>query len=733
MPRIPTVVLASGATPPIHDSNSSDVPTNLWEKIREKCNKLFSGLLKVVQGVVLNTSGVRCYGTPVTVNLVSVDSSNKPNVQAVPIHANKICFDANSPVESTYVAAQTPDPAFLETEKLLVNAISSGQGLFQFVSPRAQNRFDVEFCGKEGVLHNMPLSSDNPILGQLLRGLRKENSPTLLLGGRYEVTSLECSDDKDEEHVSYTLAVCDRLDNNKTISVPLTQVSFGFESMVLSQTSIERANQLFENHIEKIKGETPRNLQSMIVSYAGIGRNATLIVYNRIAGMIKRGEVLDNDKLKEVLVKTIMVGREQRGPRFIHSKAQLKELYDALTTCLKDFRTQSPSMSDVSVGEADVSNGSSDSEPASRMFNPPPQVAATAPLAITAGLHNFGNTCYANAALKGIVSSMGSDLLPHLEKLKEDVDFKEPTAQPGPKERKPEYNWQERRAALNRFIKLVNGIGSSVPKEDLQLFFSELDKFDSFKEFAPITTGGQQDAVAFMSCLSDIFKLHLICSQCVRLEKEFRINPDAEEKLIAGGLSIPKPEETISSHKSAYLHCDQLISMKDSDVQEIKTWQDFFGTLSVEQECIKDWGSMGLYDIKSLSKWKIHFEKDSVARVPVSIAIFKHESNGTISYDKKLESFKLDYDTTAQVEATDDSTGKKYHLTLAARDLIMHRGTTLNSGHYVAYTRDGNGDWWLHNDSSVTKSDPNSYGGTVYWASFEITDKKPIESLGAGA
>ncbi len=78
-------------------------------------------------------------------------------------------------------------------------------------------------------------------------------------------------------------------------------------------------------------GKKTRNRpDSMIVSHAGIGRNATLIVYREILGRLLNGSITDTDHLEREVINLIEQGRNVRGPKFVHSDEQIRELVKAL-------------------------------------------------------------------------------------------------------------------------------------------------------------------------------------------------------------------------------------------------------------------------------------------------------------------------------------------------------------------------------------------------------------------
>ncbi len=248
------------------------------------------------------------------------------------IHANRISFPqpsinnaekelVNGPAKVA-IAAQSPQQLSL-CEKFLVQGLDSGQGLFQFVSRKAHRTPDH--------------SVQKTILGQL-RGQwegRSENAGPLVLAGRYEVTALkELSSDKHQ--CRYALTAVDVLDRTKTRTVVLTQAGLQFTDKLLRSAQIKAADDLMHAHLAQCgpastdvaSGQPESQTEPMVISHAGIGRNATLIAYREV---LTRFDVTPTDHALDIaLEEVIYQGRESRGPRFMHSQAQLDELKKAL-------------------------------------------------------------------------------------------------------------------------------------------------------------------------------------------------------------------------------------------------------------------------------------------------------------------------------------------------------------------------------------------------------------------
>ncbi|MEB0134591.1 hypothetical protein QN362_04520 [Actimicrobium sp. CCC2.4] len=247
---------------------------------------------------------------------VSVMIGSPTEKKVSPIHANVITFEHGAQA----VAGQSPQ-TFTFTERFLIQGLDSGKGLFQFVGPRTHR------------LTNPP--SEKTILGQLLNRWNNpaRTSHPLVLAGRYEVTDLTPVK-SDEMHACYLLTAKDRHDNNRLVTVPLTQAAMPFDGNLLRTQQIEDANRLLEDHLRCHPSTTestrPRiRNDPMILSKAGIGRNAALITYRAVLSQIDSEN--HSVSLLDALETVVTQERLDRGKQFLHSEAQLEEVHDALS------------------------------------------------------------------------------------------------------------------------------------------------------------------------------------------------------------------------------------------------------------------------------------------------------------------------------------------------------------------------------------------------------------------
>ena len=297
--------------------------------------------------------------------------------KSVYLHANEIRFTkkvspgANNstggePV-ATARAGRSPRGKSV-CEDFLVNAIESREGLFQFVSPSA---------------HRDPAASaEKPMMHLFKEAFKNKGQEGLILGGRYRVESYAdmVADGGDFKQIK--IEVIDTLNDNEKKSIILTQAGLSFQKNKLRAIDIQRADELMELHLsENSRLGIPVDRDPMVVSYTGIGRNATLIAYRQVCQQLK--DIGNKDELRAVLKEVVLAGRRDRGPGFIHSAAQMEELLAAVEQAYDDHQTGKGTDADdrsaggTSAPRASDARPQADKEgPAARAANSDPARAA---------------------------------------------------------------------------------------------------------------------------------------------------------------------------------------------------------------------------------------------------------------------------------------------------------------------------------------------------------------------
>lgn len=249
-------------------------------------------------------------------NVVSIQRDGKTCY----LHANKFSvsptplFSGHQNIR-TFTAGQAPRTQDA-CDKLLDFAIQSRQGIFQIVHPDPEDPTEPHDDG-----------TCQPIILQLLA------HPPGQVGGRYDVLSFT-AEEQDKNYRRYLLKVrCN--ENGNEITIPITQVGLCFDNALLRGDEIEFAQEALEKHVETgtrlNQSVTPA---PVMISQAGVGRNAVMIVYSTILEAIKDGRIMTASQVDDALVEIITEGRRSRGPHFIHSDKQLDELRTTLIASL---------------------------------------------------------------------------------------------------------------------------------------------------------------------------------------------------------------------------------------------------------------------------------------------------------------------------------------------------------------------------------------------------------------
>lgn len=274
-----------------------------------------------------NDSDVPCVDNAhcVRVNHGSHNAIDSGPCQPAPIHTHRLHASEVGPDESIqYAAAQAPPGSKIASDGFLIHALESGQGIYQFVSPRA-----LDYG-----------SSRHPSILDELQQRMAEGSDQdgLRLGNRFRLTELKRLDLQDDQsdHRHYQLCAEElhgALPRKKYTAI-LTQVGLPFADRVLLAKDIARANALLDAHrgqtdMQCVRVTPPIDHSQFIVSHAGIGRNATCIVYRDISSKIDAGFV-NKANLDATRHRVIAAHRATRGPRYVHSQQQLAALRTAL-------------------------------------------------------------------------------------------------------------------------------------------------------------------------------------------------------------------------------------------------------------------------------------------------------------------------------------------------------------------------------------------------------------------
>jgi hypothetical protein len=233
------------------------------------------------------------------------------------------------PSERKYTAGKTPRKN--DFRHYLLEGVESRRGVFEFITRDAHAGY--------------PSADEHPLGAELRAWFAANNHGDLELNSQYAITAhrkIERTDD----YQSAVLTVRDKK-NGRTFEVPFTQMAVPFVARLFEAESIKRAHMVFQKHnslrrLRQTDLVDPDDAQTMIISYGGAGRNATLIAYSHVARLIDEGVIVSQAQLDEQLEYVITQGRLQHNPRFVRSKAQLIELRRALVTRWRAREQQQP-------------------------------------------------------------------------------------------------------------------------------------------------------------------------------------------------------------------------------------------------------------------------------------------------------------------------------------------------------------------------------------------------------
>ncbi|MBC7414024.1 MAG: hypothetical protein H7327_03715 [Herminiimonas sp.] len=265
-------------------------------------------------------------------------------VKAASIRANAIRFQTmrrvrdgkveRSAVARTVVAGQSPRSS-KSIERSLLQGLDSGLGLFQFVTPGAPAR------GSQGVGLSVVDWLDNR-----LKSPEADGSGPVVIGGRYEVCRfvlLNQPGAKDHvdmqvcsaDHRCFRLAVRDLENPGVEKVVFITEASLGSSNCLLNTRDVVRADDLMEAHnsrnrLQRIKSNLGGEACSdpMVLSCAGVGRNAALICYREAESRF--GRIGNAEEIEHLLRQIVEEGRRDQGPYFLSSQRQFDEVKNAL-------------------------------------------------------------------------------------------------------------------------------------------------------------------------------------------------------------------------------------------------------------------------------------------------------------------------------------------------------------------------------------------------------------------
>jgi hypothetical protein len=292
------------------------------------------------QTTPVNSSGVECIRNPAHELTLSLGQVNGAETQ-VYLHGHQGVF-----TDSQLALAQSPDkPAELaatsptQTQSIssdappsstgaarpnpghewLLYALQSGRSeLMQFVSRKSHRD------GSNG--HEVPLLKQ-------LEGVLNSSS-NVELDDKHTLVKISPLHDKwvngvGHKEASITVDVKNEEGTTSTQEIRLTQVAPPFENRLLTAANLRTVYSICQQ-------QQPDLDKAVMFSYAGVGRNATLAVYDQLVKAIDKGAITNTTELEDSIKALVESGRSIHHTHFVHSDEQLAEIFKAARQYLEE-------------------------------------------------------------------------------------------------------------------------------------------------------------------------------------------------------------------------------------------------------------------------------------------------------------------------------------------------------------------------------------------------------------
>lgn len=229
--------------------------------------------------------------------------------------------------------------------------------------------------------------------------------------------------------------------------------------------------------------------------------------------------------------------------------------------------------------------------------------------------------------------------------------------------------------------------------------FSGVNGYGSF-EFR--TTGVQEDAGEFLTKLEAVFDIDSIeGGSFFYFRKYFDL---VKKRRYIGRDSEPMPKFDLNVYKQ-FNSLQEIVDAMNV-VQEISgyKWNDDKN----DRVTVSQVNSFAVADVNDFKR---------IAISVISNDMYGNKVAGRLS--------GIDIDAVVKLPVFDDKTQKNMIATLEAREVVVHYGATVNSGHYIAYLKNNDDKWMTHNDDKVTKGGWNSANGDPRLINFVVTKIEP--------
>ncbi len=249
-----------------------------------------------------------------------------------------------SPIAAAPVCSPTQQG---HCDRLLDEAMASGQGIFQFVSPAAH--------------HNLP-SRDVPLADYLLWRLALTPHQGCQVG-RYTVTRLDITH-HDEGRKAYTAFCKDRA--GREFSIPITQIGLSYKAQFFDVDQLAQVHAYYQEHIglrtdscqQPVDFTSGSSSAPTLVSFGGFGRNAALLGCIEGLAQLKQAQrSLSDGDVSHLLDQIRGQGRRQHDARFLQNAKQFDAVVEFLKQQQSNHRTRPHCASDADAAPQAASGG----------------------------------------------------------------------------------------------------------------------------------------------------------------------------------------------------------------------------------------------------------------------------------------------------------------------------------------------------------------------------------------
>lgn len=284
------------------------------------------------QTTPVNSSGVECIRNPAHALTLSLGQDNEAKTQ-VYLHGHQGVF-----TDSQLALAQSPDkpaelaaPSRTQTQSISSDAPPSSTGAGRSSNPghewllyalQSKRSALMQFVSRKSHRDGSN-GAEVPLLQQLQEALERGS---VKLDDKHTLVEISPPHDKwvngvGHKEASITVEVEQNGVKTKK-EIQLTQVAPPFENRLLTADDLRTVYSICQQ-------QQPDLDKAVMFSYAGVGRNATLAVYDQLVKAIDNGAITTTKQLEDSIKALVKSGRSIHHTHFVHSDKQLAEIFKA--------------------------------------------------------------------------------------------------------------------------------------------------------------------------------------------------------------------------------------------------------------------------------------------------------------------------------------------------------------------------------------------------------------------